>query len=93
VIVRKFSRDWCAGMRVQASPNASSWNSGLTGKVCGWLDGEVGLLCGDFLLVSDQVNPERLQRRRFSTRPGRPGYGSSSRSRTATNWKGWRPTT
>ena len=78
VIVRKFSRDWCAGY---AGPgfgrNAVELEIlDLTGKVVrmGWEQVKWVCYVRDFpSALADQVNPERLQRRRFSTRPRAAG--------------------
>jgi hypothetical protein len=73
VIVRKFSRDWCAGYVGtdfgQNEPELEVLD--LTGKVMrmGW--GQVKWVCyvRDFPAgSSDQANPERLVRKRFSVR-------------------------
>jgi hypothetical protein len=78
VIVRKFSRDWCAGYVGadfgQHEPELEILD--LTGKVVrmGW--GQVKWLCyvRDFPAGgSDQANPERLVRKRFSVRPRTAG--------------------
>lgn len=78
VIVRKFSRDWCAGY---AAPGlgrdaAELEILDLTGKVLrmGW--DQVKWVCYVRDLPSaggDQTNPERLLRKRFSIRPRTAG--------------------
>jgi hypothetical protein len=78
VIVRKFTRDWCAGY---AGPDFGRDALeleilDLTGKVVrmGW--GQVKWVCyvRDFpAATSDQANPERLLRRRFLIRPRTAG--------------------
>jgi hypothetical protein len=78
VIVRKFSRDWCAGY---AGPgfgrNAAELEIlDLTGKVVrmGWEQVKWVCYVRDLPSASaDQTNPERLLRRRFSTRPRTAG--------------------
>ena len=79
VIVRKFSRDWCAGLRGQPTsgnrkPELEILD--LTGKVVrvGWE--QVKWVCYVRDLPagsSDQANPERLLRKRFSLRPRTAG--------------------
>lgn len=78
VIVRKFSRDWCAGYVGvdfgQQEPDLEILD--LTGKVVrmGW--DQVKWVCyvRDFPAAgSDQANPERLARKRFSVRPRAAG--------------------
>jgi hypothetical protein len=80
VIVRKFSRDWCAGYAGasfgQDSPELEVLD--LTGKVLriGW--DQVKWICyvRDFPAPSpgfDQANPERLLHKRFSIRPRTAG--------------------
>jgi hypothetical protein len=87
VIVRKFSRDWCAGYAgASLGQNASLSQSGadpgaaeleildLGGKVLhiGWE--QVKWVCFVRDLPSgDSANPERLLHKRFSTRPRSPG--------------------
>jgi hypothetical protein len=80
VIVRKFSRDWCAGY---AAPSFGQETAelellDLTGKLLhiGW--GEVKWVCyvRDFAAPSsaaDQANPERLLHKRFAVRPRTAG--------------------
>ncbi|MGD0800974.1 MAG: hypothetical protein ABR906_06645 [Terracidiphilus sp.] len=83
VIVRKFSRDWCAGYAT-ASFGSNTASLGeeeleildLSGKVLriGW--GQVKWVCyvRDFpASSSDQANPERMLHKRFSIRPRTPG--------------------
>jgi hypothetical protein len=82
VIVRKFSRDWCAGYAAagfgQESPELELLD--LAGKVLriGW--DQVKWVCyvRDFpasspVSFSDQANPERLLHKRFSIRPRTAG--------------------
>jgi len=80
VIVRKFSRDWCAGYAAASfGQNAADLEIlDLTGKVLriGW--DEVKWVCIVRDLPSgspqgDAANPERLLHRRFSIRPRTPG--------------------
>jgi hypothetical protein len=76
VIVRKFSRDWCAGF---ADPNFGQNAAELEilelgGKVLriGWE--QVKWVCSvrDFP-AGETANPERLLHKRFATRPRTPG--------------------
>jgi hypothetical protein len=78
VIVRKFSRDWCAGYAGavfgQSTPELEILDQ--TGKVTrmGW--DQVKWVCFVRDLpagVADQTNPERLLRKRFSIRPRTAG--------------------
>src|SRR5580692_9223782 len=78
VIVRKFSRDWLAGYAAaefgQTKPELEILD--LTGKVVrmGWQ--QVKWVCYVRALpasASDQADPERLARKRFSLRPRTPG--------------------
>ena len=78
VIVRKFSRDWCAGYAGAefGQQKADLEFLDLTGKVVrmGWE--QVKWICyvRDFPAGSaDQANPERLLRKRFSLRPRTAG--------------------
>ena len=78
VIVRKFSRDWCAGYAGAGfGQNAAELEIlDLTGKVLriGW--DQVKWVCyvRDFPSSSaDQANPERLLHKRFSIRPRTAG--------------------
>ncbi|HEY1768359.1 MAG TPA: hypothetical protein VGG26_11915 [Terracidiphilus sp.] len=78
VIVRKFSRDWCAGYAGAGfgRDTAELEILDLTGKVVriGW--DQVKWVCYVRELPSaaaDQVNPERLLRKRFSIRPRTAG--------------------
>ena len=78
VIVRKFSRDWCAGYAGGLFPSDSAELEilDLTGKVLriGW--DQVKWVCyvRDFPAgVSDQANPERLLHKRFTVRPRSAG--------------------
>jgi hypothetical protein len=78
VIVRKFSRDWCAGY---AGPSfgqdaAELEILDLSGKVLRIAWEQVKWVCfvRDFPAVpSDSTNPERLLHKRFSTRPRTAG--------------------
>jgi hypothetical protein len=78
VIVRKFSRDWCAGY---AGPGfgrdaAELEILDLTGKVLRMAWDQVKWVCyvRDFPSAGgDQANPERLLRKRFSIRPRTAG--------------------
>jgi len=78
VIVRKFSRDWCAGYAGGVfAPGAPELEIlDLTGKVLriGW--DQVKWVCyvRDFPAgTSDQANPERLLHKRFTVRPRSAG--------------------
>jgi hypothetical protein len=81
VIVRKFSRDWCAGY-ASASLGQNGANPGageleildLGGKVLriGWEQVKWVCFVRD-LPAGDSANPERLLHKRFSTRPRSPG--------------------
>ncbi|MGD0348533.1 MAG: hypothetical protein ABSA85_17360 [Terracidiphilus sp.] len=78
VIVRKFSRDWCAGYAGAefGQQKAELEFLDLTGKVVrmGWE--QVKWVCYVRDLpsgASDQANPERLVRKRFSLRPRTAG--------------------
>ncbi|MGP8176097.1 MAG: DUF6982 domain-containing protein [Terracidiphilus sp.] len=78
VIVRKFSRDWCAGYAGASFGHDAAELEilDLTGKVLriGW--DQVKWVCyvRDFpASSSDQTNPERLLHKRFSTRPRTTG--------------------
>jgi hypothetical protein len=78
VIVRKFSRDWCAGYAGAefGQQKAELEFLDLTGKVVrmGWE--QVKWICyvRDFPAgPADQANPERLVRKRFSLRPRTAG--------------------
>ena len=76
VIVRKFSRDWCAGYAGAGfgQDAAELEILDLSGKVLriGW--DQVKWVCAvrDFP-AGEQANPERLQHKRFATRPRTPG--------------------
>ena len=87
VIVRKFSRDWCAGyagasLGQNSCPGQNGANPGaaeleildLGGKVLriGWEQVKWVCFVRD-LPASDAANPERLLHKRFSTRPRTPG--------------------
>jgi hypothetical protein len=78
VIVRKFSRDWCAGYAgASFAPDSAELEIlDLTGKVLriGW--DQVKWVCyvRDFPAgTSDQANPERLLHKRFTVRPRSTG--------------------
>jgi hypothetical protein len=76
VIVRKFSRDWCAGYAgaTFSQDTAELEILDLTGKVLriGW--SQVKWVCYVRDLPSgEQPNPERLLHKRFSTRPRTAG--------------------
>jgi hypothetical protein len=78
VIVRKFSRDWCAGYAGAsfgtAAPELEILD--LTGKVLRIAWEQVKWVCyvRDFPATSaDQTNPERLLQKRFAVRPRTAG--------------------
>jgi hypothetical protein len=82
VIVRKFSRDWCAGyagasfgrIENEATPELEILD--LTGKVLRIAWEQVKWVCyvRDFPASSaDQANPERLLQKRFAVRPRAAG--------------------
>ena len=80
VIVRKFSRDWCAGYAATSfdhdAPELEILD--LTGKVLriGWEQVKWVCYVRDFPApspASDQTNPERLLHKRFSIRPRTAG--------------------
>lgn len=89
VIVRKFSRDWCAGYAdagfglkdsnlEQAIQDTTDFEIlDLGGKVLriGWAQVKWVCYVRDFpaAQAGDQSNPERLLRKRFTTRPRTPG--------------------
>jgi hypothetical protein len=80
VIVRKFSRDWCAGYAgtIFGQEAAELEILGLNGKVLRMEWSEVKWICYVRDLPapgsgSDPADPERLLHRRFSTRPRTPG--------------------
>jgi hypothetical protein len=80
VIVRKFSRDWCAGYAgaTFGQDAAELEILDLTGKVLSIAWDQVKWVCyvRDFPApnsASDQVNPERLLHKRFSVRPRTAG--------------------
>jgi hypothetical protein len=79
VIVRKFSRDWCAGYAgaVFGQDAAELEILDLTGKVLRIAWDQVKWVCyvRDFPSPqsSDQANPERLLHKRFSIRPRNAG--------------------
>ncbi|MGO9337996.1 MAG: DUF6982 domain-containing protein [Terracidiphilus sp.] len=76
VIVRKFSRDWCAGYAAayfgQDAPELEILD--LTGKVLRMAWDQVKWVCyvRDFP-AAESANPERLLHKRFSTRPRTAG--------------------
>jgi hypothetical protein len=78
VIVRKFSRDWCAGY---AGPELGRGGSELEildlgGKIIRMAWEQVKWVCyvRDFpSSTADPANPERLIRKRFAIRPRTPG--------------------
>jgi hypothetical protein len=78
VIVRKFSRDWCAGYAAASlAPDAPELEMlDLGGKVLRIAWEQVKWVCYVRDLPapwSDQANPERLLRKRFSIRPRTAG--------------------
>jgi hypothetical protein len=80
VIVRKFSRDWCAGYAgaIFGQDAAELEILDLTGKVLtiGWEQVKWVCYVRDFPASShsnDQVNPERLLHKRFTIRPRTAG--------------------
>src|SRR5581483_1373732 len=78
VIVRKFSRDWCAGYAgADFGRNSAELEIlDLTGKVLRMAWEQVKWICYVRELPSasgDQMNPERLLRKRFSIRPRTAG--------------------
>jgi len=78
VIVRKFSRDWCAGYAAASlAPDAPELEMlDLGGKVLriGWEQVKWVCYVRDLPAPwSDQANPERLLRKRFSIRPRTAG--------------------
>ena len=78
VIVRKFSRDWCAGYVGTGfgQDSAELEILDLTGKVLRIAWDQVKWVCyvRDFpVSTSDQANPERLLHKRFSIRPRSAG--------------------
>jgi hypothetical protein len=80
VIVRKFSRDWCAGYaEASLGQNATELEIlDLAGKVVRISWEQVKWVCyvREFPAAShssDQANPERLLHKRFSIRPRTPG--------------------
>jgi hypothetical protein len=81
VIVRKFSRDWCAGYAEAALPSLTTRPEAgdleildLGGKVLRIAWEQVKWVCyvRDFP-AGDSANPERLLHKRFSIRPRTPG--------------------
>jgi hypothetical protein len=78
VIVRKFSRDWCAGYAGLAFAREAQELEilDLMGKVLriGWEQVKWVCYVRDLPSASgDPINPERLLRKRFSIRPRTPG--------------------
>jgi hypothetical protein len=78
VIVRKFSRDWCAGYaETNFGQNTTELEIlDLTGKVLWIAWKQVKWVCYVRELPpasADQTNPERLLHKRFSIRPRTPG--------------------
>src|ERR1039458_1765873 len=78
VIVRKFSRDWCAGYAGAgfSQDSAELEILDLTGKVLriGWEQVKWVCYVRDFpTQASDQANPERLLQKRFTIRPRTAG--------------------
>jgi hypothetical protein len=78
VIVRKFSRDWCAGYAGAAfgQDTAELEILDLSGKVLhiGWEQVKWVCYVRDFpASTSDSANPERLLHKRFATRPRTAG--------------------
>lgn len=78
VIVRKFSRDWCAGYaETNFGQEAAELEIlELSGKVLriGWEQVKWVCFVRDFPAASaDQANPERLLHKRFAMRPRAPG--------------------
>jgi hypothetical protein len=78
VIVRKFSRDWCAGYAgIRFGQDAAELEIlDLGGKVLrlGWEQVKWVCYVRDLPSASsDQANPERLQHKRFSVRPRAAG--------------------
>lgn len=76
VIVRKFSRDWCAGYAGAALGGAELEILDTTGKVLriGWEQVKWVCYVRDLPSASsDQANPERLLHRKFSVRPRAAG--------------------
>jgi hypothetical protein len=76
VIVRKFSKDWCAGYAGTdfGQDVVELEILDLSGKVLriGWDLVKWVCVVRDFP-ASEQANPERLQHKRFATRPRTPG--------------------
>jgi hypothetical protein len=76
VIVRKFSRDWCAGYASADFGQDSSWVEilDLSGKLQRISWEQVKWVCYvRDLPAGDSANPERLIHKRFSIRPRTPG--------------------
>ena len=98
VIVRKFSRDWCAGYAGaefgQRKPELEILD--LTGKVVriGWEQVKWVCYVRDFPAgPADQANPERLVRKRFSLRPRTAGLWLRLTLSDGDELEGWRPMT
>jgi len=100
VIVRKFSRDWCAGYAgATFGQDATELEIlDLNGKVLriGW--DQVKWVCyvRDFPAATqgnDQANPERLLHKRFSIRPRTAGLWLRMTLTTEKNWRVWQPMT
>jgi hypothetical protein len=76
VVVRKFSRSWCAGY-ASGAPNQNPAELEileLSGKVLRIAWAEVKWVCYlRDLPAPDTANPERLLRKRFAVRPRTPG--------------------
>jgi hypothetical protein len=76
VIVRKFSREWCAGYATAnfAQDSAELEILDLTGKLLRIPWEQVKWVCTvRDIPASDSANPERLLHKRFSIRPRTPG--------------------
>jgi hypothetical protein len=77
VIVRKFSRDWCAGYAdAGLGQDAEELEIlDLTGKVLhiGWEQVKWVCYVRDFPAAADAANPERLLHKKFTTRPRTAG--------------------
>ncbi len=100
VIVRKFSRDWCAGYAGgrfgQDAAELEILDLDRQGAAHRLGAGQVGLLRARLPfpdLANDQANPERLLHKRFSIRPRTAGLWLRMTLPTAKNWRAWRPTT
>ena len=99
VIVRKFSRDWCAGYAGAefGQQKAELEFLDLTGKVVriGWEQVKWVCYVRDFPAGSaDQANPERLGTQAIFAAAAHCGALAAPDSwATATSWRDWRPTT